>query len=138
METQQESEQQPELEPVRNNSRNEDFKIKNRVYDMILYAMPQLEQFPRAQRGLANDIRQTMYNILRFVIMLENKHYKKTTLGDLDTELDVLRHFIRLAAAPELTQGKKACLPLRRYEIMSRKMDEIGRMIGGYYKSLKK
>ena len=31
--------------------------------------------------------------------MLENKHYKKTTLGELDTEVDVLRHLIRLAAS---------------------------------------
>ena len=69
---------------------------------------------------------------------LENKHYKKTTLGELDNKVDVLRNLIRLAADPQYTRSKKPCLPMRKYEIVSRKVNEIGRMIGGYYKSLKK
>lgn len=137
--TEEKEEQMPELDPVRDNSTTEDFKTKNKVYEMILYASPALEQFPKSQKyTLANDIRQTMYNILRLVVALENKHYKKTTLGELDNEVDVLRHLVRLAADPELMQNKKPCLPLRKYEILSRKINEIGRMIGGYYKSLKK
>lgn len=130
-------EQQPELDKVRDNSRQEDFIMKNKVYEMILYGSPALEQFPKAEKyTLGKDIRQTMYNILRLVIMLENKHYKKTTLGELDTELDVLRHFVRLAADDKLHADKKPCLPFRKYEIWSRKIDEIGRMIGGYQKSI--
>lgn len=131
-------EQQPELDNVRDNSRQEDFMMKNKIYEMILYGSPALEQFPKADKyTLGKDIRQTMYNILRLVIMLENKHYKKTTLGELDTELDVLRHFVRMAADANLHQNKKPCLSFRKYEIWSRKIDEIGRMIGGYQKSLK-
>lgn len=131
-------EQLPELDNVRDNSTAEDFKMKNKVYEMFSYAYPALEQFPRTQRRLADEIRQTMLSILRLVVTLENKHYKKTTLGDLDTEVDVLRHLVRLAADPNIMQDKKPCLPLRKYEQLSRKVDEIGRMIGGYYKSLKK
>lgn len=131
-------EQLPELDNVRDNSTAEDFKMKNKVYEMLSYTYPALEQFPRTQRRLADEIRQTMLSILRLVVTLENKHYKKTTLGDLDTEVDVLRHLVRLAADPNIMQDKKPCLPLRKYEQLSRKVDEIGRMIGGYYKSLKK
>lgn len=128
----------PELDPVRDNSTAEDFKTKNKVYELLLYLGPELEQFPRAQRRLAEDIRATALQILRLVVTLENKHYKKTTLGDLDNEVDVLRHLVRLAADPQYTRNKKPCLSLRKYEIISRKVNEIGRMIGGYYKSLKK
>ena len=70
------------------------------------------------------------------MIHLENKHYKKTTLGELDDQLDVLRHLVRLAADQQLHPDKKPCLPMRKYEILSRKINEIGCMIGGYYKSL--
>ena len=123
---------------MRDNATAEDFKTKNKVYELLLYIGPELEQFPRAQRKLADDIRATTLQILRLVVTLENKHYKKTTLGDLDNEVDVLRHLVRLAADPNYTRNRKPCLSLRKYENISRKVNEIGCMIGGYYKSLKK
>jgi hypothetical protein len=127
-----------ELEPIQNNATTEDFKMKEKVYELILYTNPELDQFPRSQRKLANDIQGTMLQILRLVVMLENKHYKKTTLGELDTEVDVLRHLVRLAKDPAYMRNRKPCLALRKYENISRKINEIGSMIGGYYKSLKK
>lgn len=129
-------EQLPPLDEVRDEATQEDFKTKNKVYELLKYAGPQLEQFPKSQRVLANDIRSTMLQILRLVVTLENKHYKKTTLGELDNEVDVLRHLVRLAADPEYMRDKKPCLPMKKYEQMSRKINEIGCMIGGYYKSL--
>ncbi len=134
-----EKEQQlPDLDPVRDNSTAEDFKTKNKIYDLILYIGPELEQFPKAKRKLAEKIDNCTLEILELVVSLENKHYKKTTLGELDNKVDVLRNLIRLAADPQYTRSKKPCLPMRKYEIVSRKVNEIGRMIGGYYKSLKK
>jgi hypothetical protein len=129
-------EQLPPLDEARDEATQEDFKTKNKVYELLLYAGPQLEQFPKSQRVLANDIRSTMLQILRLTVTLENKRYKKTTLGDLDNEVDVLRHLVRLAADPEYMRDKKPCLSLKKYEQMSRKINEIGKMIGGYYKSL--
>jgi hypothetical protein len=115
-----------ELNGIKDNAKMNDFKMKNKIYEMIIYASPCLDQFPRSEKyALAQDIRKTMYKILRLVVMLENKHYKKTTLGDLDTEVDVLRHLIRLAAP---------CLPMKKYENLSKHLAEIGKMIGGYEK----
>ena len=97
-------ERPPQLDNVRDNATQEDFKMKNKVWEMLEYAGPQLEEFPRAKRGLAQKIDGTMLDILELVIMLENKHYKKTTLGELDTKIDVLRHLIRLAASTKYTR----------------------------------
>ena len=80
-------ERPPQLDNVRDNATQEDFKMKNKVWEMLEYAGPQLEEFPRAKRGLAQKIDGTMLDILELVIMLENKHYKKTTLGELDTKI---------------------------------------------------
>ena len=98
----------PELDPVRDNATADDFKTKNKVYELILYTGPELEQFPRAKRRLAEKIDETMLEILRLVATLENKHYKKTTLGELDTEVDILRHLIRLADDKDMYPDKKA------------------------------
>ncbi|MBQ0067572.1 MAG: diversity-generating retroelement protein Avd [Phascolarctobacterium sp.] len=130
------AEQLPKLDNVCDNATPEDFKMKNKVYELLKYAGPQLEEFPRAKRELARKIDETMLEVLRLVVTLENKHYKKTTLGDLDNELDVLRHLVRLAADADYTRSKKPCLPIKKYEMMARYINEIGNMIGGYYKSL--
>lgn len=133
-----EDKEQPEpLEKVQDNARTEDFQMKNKVYELIRYGNPILDGFPRYERyGLAQDIRRAQYNMMRYVIMLENKHYKKTTLGELDTELDWLRQLLRLAMDKELHANKKPCISLHQYEVWSRKANEIGRMIGGYFESL--
>lgn len=80
-------ERPPQLDNVRDNATQEDFKMKNKVWEMLEYAGPQLEEFPRAKRGLAQKIDGTMLDILELVIMLENKHYKKTTLENWTRKL---------------------------------------------------
>lgn len=67
------AEELPQLEAVQNNATQEDFKTKNKVYELLLYAGPQLEQFPKSQRRLADDIRGTLLQILRLVVTLENQ-----------------------------------------------------------------
>lgn len=44
------AEQLPQLDNVRDNATQEDFKMKNKVYEMLLYAYPALEQFPKSDR----------------------------------------------------------------------------------------
>ena len=112
---------------------NDVFKIKEKIYEMILYGNPQLKDFPKTERYvLAGDIRKTMYGMLEMAVRLEKKYHKKTTLQDLDIEVDVLRNLLRLAKDPNLYTKKKPCLDFHTWEVWIRKVDEIGRMIGGY------
>ena len=130
-------EQLPQLDGIAQNAKAEDFRMKNKVYEIIKYGNICLKDFPRYEsNGLALDIRQCEYAILRPVITLENKHYKKTTLGELDTEVDILRHLIRLAADKDMYPDKKPCLPFRRYEIWAKMINQLGGMIGNYEKYL--
>lgn len=57
-------ERPPQLDNVRDNATQEDFKMKNKVWEMLEYAGPQLEEFPRAKRGLAQKIDGTMLDII--------------------------------------------------------------------------
>ena len=112
---------------------NNIFHIKEKIYEMILYGNPQLKDFPKTERYvLAGDIRKTMYTMLEMAVRLEKKYHKKTTLQDLDIEVDVLRNLLRLAKDPNLYPNQKPCLNFRTWEVWMRKVDEIGRMIGGY------
>ena len=91
-------ERPPQLDNVRDNATQEDFKMKNKVWEMLEYAGPQLEEFPRAKRGLAQKI-----------------------------YLAIISYFFI---------GRHG-LPLRVYFVLAASLiNEIGCMVGGYYKSL--
>lgn len=88
----------------------EELKILQKTYDMIKYGNQCLLQFPRAERyALAAEIKQSMYKILRLIIQANKQRNKKQLQMEIDTELDVLRTFIRLAADKETKY-----LPLRK------------------------
>lgn len=109
----------------------EELKILQRTYDMIKYGNQCLLQFPRAERyALAAEIKQSMYKILRLIIQANKQRNKRQLQIEIDTELDVLRTFIRLAA-----DKQTAYLPLRKYEIWSKQLNEIGKMLGGWMKA---
>lgn len=106
--------------------------ILQKTYDMIQYGYIVLRRYPRSERHtLAAETKRCMYDLLQLIIRANKRYYKKTTLQDIDIELDTLRYFIRLG-------NDLGFLPFKQYEIWSRKLNEIGRMLGGWFKSINK
>lgn len=104
-------------------------QVQQRVYDMMLYAYPALEQFPKSQKfSLAQDMKHCMDKIIRLVITANKKYTKKTTLQELDVEIAALKVYVRLAADLQY-------LPLKKYEVWSKKLVAIGKMVGGWIRS---
>ena len=109
----------------------EDLKIRQKCEEMITYGYVALRQFPKAERHvLSQEIRSAMWGLLRLIVVCNRRYHKKTTMQDLDAELDLLRAQVRLAKG-------LGYLPFKKYETWSRMLDEIGRMIGGWFGSLK-
>jgi len=97
---------------------------------MIEYGHTAVRNFPKSERHvLAAEIRRAMWGLLRLVVVCNKRYHKKTTMQDLDAELDLLRCQIRVAA-------NLGFLEFRRYEHWAKLNDEIGRMIGGWIKSI--
>ena len=56
-------------------------------------------------------------------------------LTELDIELDILRHFVRMSADKDFYHmGQTPPLAPKKYAYWSSLLDEIGRMIGGFKK----
>ena len=109
----------------------EDLQILQKTYDMILYSQSPLNQFPKFEKHvLTAEIRKTMNNLLSLIITANKKYYKKTTLQEIDVELEKLRTFIRLSKDLKY-------IDIRKYETWSRYLTEIGKMLGGWIKSFK-
>ena len=107
-----------------------DLLIRQKVEAMIEFGYVAIRQFPKFERHvLGAEIRSTMWALLRLVVVCNKRYHKKSTLQDLDAELDLLRVQVRLAKA-------LAYLDFRKYEHWARLNDEIGRMLGGWIKAL--
>ncbi|MCD6526987.1 MAG: diversity-generating retroelement protein Avd [Desulfuromonas sp.] len=108
-----------------------DLAVKQKAEDMIAYGYVALRQFPKSERHvLSQEIRQSLWRLLRLIVVCNRRYYKKTTLQDLDAELDLLRSQVRMAQS-------LGYLPFKKYEVWSRMLDEIGRMVGGWIKSVR-
>lgn len=107
-----------------------DLKILQKSYDMVKYGYCALRQFPKSEKySLAADIKQSMYAIIHLIIRANKRYHKKTTLQDIDIEIEALRHLIRMAMDLNF-------LPFKKYEVWSRLLNEIGKMLGGWMKSI--
>ena len=108
----------------------QDFKTLTKVKDMMLYAYPVLAQFPKAEKfSLAQDIRRTMDELLELTITEDKKYTKKTTLEMMDITNEKLKHYVQL--------GKDlGFISFHKYEVWEKHLVEIGKMIGGLFKSV--
>lgn len=71
-----------------------------------------------------------MDNLLKLIVRCGKKYYKKTTLEDMDVELETLRTYVQVAVENRVISVKK-------FEYWSKLLDELGRMIGGWLKAVK-
>lgn len=113
------------------------FYLREKISDMIRYGYPLTMGFSRKNRELADEMRRSMLVIYRLSVEIDKKYFKKTTTQSLDVELAVLRQLVRMAADKDYYGGKYAPpLSVHQYEVWARYNDEIGRLLGGYLKSL--
>lgn len=102
-----------------------------KLEELDAYSHAALHQFPRIERHLlCADIRSALATVLRLTVTSWKRYHKKTTLTELDVEVEMLRVLIRKAHALGYISDK-------RYGIWSRHIDEIGRMVGGWIKKAK-
>lgn len=110
----------------------ENLKIKQKTEDMIKYGYIALRQFPKSEKfSMAQDIKRTMFAMLEQIIRANRSRDKRALLYAIDTELEILRTQMRLAMELQF-------LPFTKYEAWSGHLAEIGRMLGGWLKSVNK
>ncbi len=103
---------------------------KNAGIDRIrIYRAPSISEVRKF--GLAGDIKNQIYTVLRLMIAANKRYYKKTTIQDMDIEHEVLRRQIEMAKNLEF-------LPFKKFAILIEKVDEVGRLIGGWKKKINK
>lgn len=68
-----------------------------------------------------------MFKLLELIVRAQKSRNKKPLLYELDTQLQVLKTKVRLAA-------ELSFLPAKKYGNLSERLTEIGKMLGGWIK----
>jgi hypothetical protein len=105
-----------------------------------------LNHFPKHEKyALSNRIRNTAYELYDYITEGRKRYYKKTTLTNLDIVHEKLRMQVHLAFELgyfRFKDGKEVDKnpeeqERKRYTTITLKVDELGKMIGGWIKVLK-
>ena len=97
---------------------------------MVKYANAFTKHFPKHEKYvLAEKIRLLTYEVLELVIVVNKKFHKKTDLSNLNVKHEVLRQMVNMSLELGYTTPK-------RYHHLSLLIDEIGKMIGAWFKTL--
>lgn len=102
------------------------------TYDFLKWTIPALKKFPRDQRFLLGDrIEGYLLEILENLITAQYSRDKGEFLRKANLKVEVLRFLWRLS-------HDLRYLDTRRYEYASRALDEIGRLVGGWIRTLRR
>jgi hypothetical protein len=105
-----------------------DLKIFVQVYDLLQYLHREIAKFPKSEKPvLGKRIYDSILQILEHIIMANEEAIKGPHLKKASIELEKLRVFIRLANDFHL-------LSIKKYGIVGKRINEIGRMLGGWIK----
>lgn len=101
-----------------------------KIEDMMEYAYPVLQQFPKAEKySMAADLKRCMDIMLERCVEAEKAYYKKTTLRELDVPVAKCKTYVKMAYRLKFMSYKK-------FEIINDYLTQIGKMVGGWIKTM--
>lgn len=107
----------------------EDLKLFQKSYDFYRWLHPVLNDFPKSERFMLVDkIQETLLSFISKVVEARKVEDKEKVLREADAELEKLNVLMRLSKDQEF-------ISMGQYREASEKMDELGKMLGGWMKS---
>jgi four helix bundle protein len=101
-----------------------------RTYDFVAWIIPLTIKFPRSQRFvMAATLQREVIHFQELLIEASHQKEKNDLLLSADAELDKVRTHVRMSLEMGLIQPGQ-------YEHAARLMTEIGKLLGGWKKTL--
>ena len=106
--------------------------IYQKYVDMIEYGYKLLIKYPKYEKyAIVNEIRINMYTSLKYILYankIVNKYNKIEILNKLDAEIAMQSFLVRLSY-------KNRYINISNYYEWSKRLEEIGKILGGWIKS---
>lgn len=106
------------------------FITLQKIRDLLQYLYTSFVKYPKSEKlGLVADYKENLYEFIFLIVSARKKYYKKTTLQDADVRLEMLRMLNDLSYDLHY-------IDIKRYELIARQLNEIGRLLGGWIKKV--
>ena len=93
---------------------NQPPQIITKVYDFLLYLVPQISKFPRSERYLLGERLETSsFDVLEVLLEACYTRDRLPLLSKANVQLEKIRYYVRLCKDLKLTS-------LHRYEVISK------------------
>ena len=113
-----------------NNNKDRYYLIERKAKELIKYIDAYTRQFPKYQKYVLGErLRNQSQDLIDLIITINKKYYKKTDLTLLDVRHEQLRVNTNISYELELVE-------FYRYNHLAKLIDELGKMIGGWIKSI--
>ena len=107
----------------------EHLPIFQKSFDLMVRVYEETHNFSQEYKySLGQKIEDVCLELLDWIIIANSEKDKKPCLGKANQQVERLRIYIRLCHSLNIISKKK-------YEVLSKYIDEIGRMAGGWLKS---
>lgn len=106
--------------------------IYQKYVDLIDYGYNLLIKYPKIEKyALVSQMRNSMYQALKYILYankIANKYNRLDILNKLDAEIAIQSYFVRFSY-------KNKYISHNNYYEWSKRLDEIGKILGGWIKS---
>lgn len=104
--------------------------IYHKVYDFMNYFFPIVDRFPKREKfALCTQLKNNIMDVARLIIRANKARNKRPLLYEIDVKLEELRLLVRFS-------HDRKYLSVKSYEHSSKCLAEIGRLLGGWIKSM--
>lgn len=123
---------------------NDQTKLYNDIIDLLKHMNDYLKHFPKEEKyGLVLEIKRTGLDMVRLYVKCYKQYHNKTTKQELDVQHEIFRVMTRLAYEMHYFEFKDGVFDkeepkmraAHRYAVLQKKIDSIGRRIGGWLKT---
>ncbi len=108
-----------------------DLIVFQKTYDFLLWIKPTVQRFAKAHKySLGVELEQETLRLLRRIIRANMlKSGKRQHIAECFVSYETVKIFIRLGKDYNL-------LSIQQYEFAATKLNEIGKLLGGWYKKM--
>ena len=112
--------------------RHEELTVITKAYDLILWSCNHTGKFPRNHRFMLGErIERNLYDLLEILIRAKYNKQRQELLEQANLVLEILRFQMRLAKDLQ-------CLKVESYGFAGKAIDGIGKLVGGWLRSVGK
>ena len=109
-----------------------DLNVITKHYDLMKWYLHHVEKYPRSFKfTIGDEIVRRLWRILELLIEARYEKERARTLKKVNIELEKLRYLTRLS-------HEMRFISFKSYEYGSREINEVGGMVGGWLKSVRK